>query len=123
MIKKMRPRYYCDFCKKSGGSAPHMKKHESRCTANPNRTCGMCLELGLSQKPIKNLIEALGNGDSHGLEKLRDLAEGCPVCTLAAIRQSGLQHPPDGESLPDGTGYYDPGIYIDYNFKEEMDEA
>lgn len=58
MKTKLRPRFYCDFCRKSGGSAAAMTRHESACTANPNRVCKMCPAGGLSQKPITDLITA-----------------------------------------------------------------
>jgi hypothetical protein len=57
--------------------------------------------------PVKELIEALGDGTD--LSKLREAADGCPACMLAAIRQSGLQY-------ADEEG----GNYIDaFNYKEE----
>ena len=120
MKKKKVWRYYCEFCKKSGCNASHMKRHEAGCTANPNRVCGLCHAAGLSQKPINDLIAALGNGDKVGVETLRELADNCPTCMLAAIRQSGLQHGSDGESLPDGTGYYDPGLHVEFDYRSEL---
>lgn len=84
MQTKTVKRYYCDFCKKSGGSSYHMKKHESSCTKNPNRVCGMCAIVGGSQKTIRELTEAA----KFGLESLRNVASGCPACMLAAIRQT-----------------------------------
>lgn len=86
MKKIKRWRYYCDFCGKSSGSGGHMSRHEKRCTANPNRVCGMCGHVG-----IKGFIEALGAGDEDGVDKLRDATNGCAACMLAAVRQSGLQ--------------------------------
>jgi len=84
MQTKTVKRYYCDFCKKSGGSSYHMKKHESSCTKNPNRVCGMCAIVGKSQKTIRELTEAA----KFGLESLRNVASGCPACMLSAIRQA-----------------------------------
>ena len=57
-VKKVN-RYYCEFCKKAGCSGGHIRKHEERCTANPNRVCGICAMLGLEQKPIADLIALL----------------------------------------------------------------
>ena len=82
-----------------------MSRHEKRCTANPNRVCGMCGHVG-----IKGFIEALGAGDEDGVDKLRDVSNGCPACMLAAIRQSSLQCPPD----EDGQGFSVP-----FNYEEE----
>jgi hypothetical protein len=50
-----RWRYYCDFCKKSGGSKYHMEKHESICTANPGRKCGFCEIMEEVQPDISDL--------------------------------------------------------------------
>ena len=50
----------------------------------------MCNEAGLNTQPIDDLIKALGSADEKGIDDLRELAEGCPACMLAAIRQSGL---------------------------------
>lgn len=95
MITKKRPRHYCEYCGKGSGNPAYMKRHERGCTLNPNRVCGFC-ELrvehlgGEPQKPIKTLIEALGEGSAKDLKKLEKIAEGCPACMLAALRQSGL---------------------------------
>ncbi len=111
MKTKLKNRYYCDFCKKSGCSARHMRDHEERCTLNPKRVCGMCLALHLGddsavQRPIAELLAALPeweepgdisgeeNGYTHGdlsisIVELRALTR-CPACILAAIRQKGI---------------------------------
>lgn len=83
MKKVMRPRYYCDFCKKVGGSAGHMRTHEANCTANPGRGCRMCVAQKMPQAPLDALLAAAGNIDA-----LREAAHGCPACMLAAIRQA-----------------------------------
>lgn len=105
MIEKLRPRYYCEHCKKSGGSAHHMRIHEKACTANPDRVCRMCEAGELVQKPIDVLIEAAwldeqGAGDIDGRKpsQLAAAAEDCPACMLAAIRATS--------------------IYFDWDFKE-----
>lgn len=55
MKKVKRWRYYCDHCKKSGGSGGHMKNHEEICTANPDRKCGFCRIMDEVQADIKDL--------------------------------------------------------------------
>jgi len=108
----MRPRYYCEFCGRGNGSPSAMKKHERGCTANPNRECGLCREADIEQKPLTELVTALGSGDNAGVEAVRQLAEGCPGCILAAIRASKLQHP----YLDDN----DTGFSVPYNFRDEL---
>jgi hypothetical protein len=94
MNKKKVWRYYCEFCKKSGCSAGHLKKHEKGCTANPNRECGLCRTAGLEQEPTAKLVSILMEKIpvEEQMKKLRDITENCPACILSAIRQSGLQH-------------------------------
>lgn len=115
MKRKQVWRYYCDFCGKGGCSGGHMKRHEGSCCRNPNRVCRMCIyaKIGDEQKPMPELIEALGNGSAQGVERLRSAAQGCPVCMLAAIIQSKLQRPYDTEG--------DPGFHIEFDFKKEKD--
>ena len=113
MRSAMRPRYYCDHCNKGGGNPAAILKHERSCTANPNRECGCCRMMGNKQEPITDLISALGNGDQEGLDRLTALADGCPACILAAIRQSGLQCGPDEEGN---------GFSVDFDFKAAMRE-
>lgn len=115
MRKVKRWRYYCDFCKKSGGSAYHIANHERGCTANPNRECGMCGISGGVQRPIKELLAAIGWDGAESLKRLRKLTENCPACILAAIRQSGIDEP---DQDPEG-GLISHEGYIDFNFKEE----
>jgi hypothetical protein len=85
-----------------------MSRHEKNCTANPNRKCGMCGNVG-----IEGFVEVLGIGDDAGVEKLREAANGCPACMLAGIRQSKLQHGPDDEG---------PGFSVPFKFQEEKAE-
>ena len=80
-------RYGCDYCRKTGCSASHMARHERRCTNNPNRECGMCRYFGIPEHSVAALVAVLR---LDGLDALRSVAEGCPMCILAAIRQSGL---------------------------------
>lgn len=90
MRKVMKWRYYCEYCKKSGASSGHMKKHELHCTMNPVRECGMCKAIGNETRPMALLLIAFGVGDKQGMDDLRDTCEDCPACTLATIRQSGV---------------------------------
>lgn len=102
MRKVKRWRYYCDYCKKAGGSAGHMKSHEKHCTANPNRICGMCDVLQVTQKSIEELKKELRKivkkfseksifmnmaTNEKATDEFRDFTNGCPACMLAAIRQ------------------------------------
>ena len=104
-LKKWR--YYCDYCKKSGGSGGHMKRHEESCTLNPNRICGMCKHTDEKQAAMADMIKVLDvtkitpikdyysetytmlSNEKEMLEKLREVANGCPACMLAALRQHG----------------------------------
>lgn len=95
MIKKRAWRYYCEYCGKSSGAGGHMSRHEKRCTANPNRRCGMCGRVG----EIGVLVKALGRADEAGVKVLRVEARDCPACMLAAIRQSGIQQGGDEEGF------------------------
>lgn len=112
MRKVMRPRFYCEHCNKGGGSGGHIKKHESRCTKNPDRECGMCKMLEHEQPDLQKLLAILPTADEqrwtdysddgrHSWEQwrdvpletmkaLRDAAGNCPACIMAALRQRGL---------------------------------
>lgn len=59
MITKLRPRYYCEHCKKSGGRKDVIARHEAGCTANPSRVCGCCRLAGMKQHSIEDLRIAL----------------------------------------------------------------
>ena len=113
MKTKKVNRYYCDFCKKAGGSAGHMRRHEKHCTLNPRRTCGVCKLIEADPPPLSDLVAVLPDvekytigispehtfhsgltGDANfALKKLREAAENCPACILAAIRQAGIPVP------------------------------
>lgn len=109
MRKVMRPRFYCEFCNKGSGSGGHMRKHETRCTLNPLRECGMCAFMGFKQPDLQTLVGMLPNpepmqredegGWKHwtGLEEAveavmpnLEMHTKCPACILAAIRQRGI---------------------------------
>lgn len=117
-----RNRYYCDFCKKAGGSGGHIAKHERSCTKNPNRICKVCGLLEVQQVPIADLKALLpqckatdfGFEDDASstvenlvriaLPRLREKAHNCPACIMAALRQSGIPVP----------------LAKDFNFTNEM---
>ncbi len=114
VIMKVRRvnRYYCDFCKKSGCSKGHLRRHEEHCTLNPNRVCGVCAMLEETQSPLEALVamlpspkgqeawneefdyhyfaEAFTTQCNKALKGLRNAANDCPACILAAIRLSGI---------------------------------
>lgn len=85
LITKMRPRYYCEHCNKGSGSPSAMKRHESGCTLNPERTCRMCALLGNPPPPKRD--ELLAILDRDGFQALRSAVFGCPACILSALRQ------------------------------------
>ena len=95
MRRAKRWRYYCDYCGKVGGSRRHMERHETACTANPNRVCGMCAAANIEQAPLSQIIGAIeGVRWPVAIERMRAVAGGdeieggCPACLLAAIRQA-----------------------------------
>ena len=104
-------RYCCDFCKKTSLSKGAMNKHEKHCTMNPDRKCRMCAYMEGYSAPLPELIamlpepsellyeiecgyQATGEGKMpafwEAFEKMRDAAEQCPACILAALRQRGI---------------------------------
>lgn len=87
MRQVKRWRYYCDHCKKSGGSRHVIEKHERGCTNNPERKCGLhpYVDGGYATATTAELIEVL---ESKGYRALRAAADECPACILAAMRQS-----------------------------------
>ena len=112
MIKKKRWRYYCEYCKKSGGSKYHMANHEKHCTLNPDRECGMCELMDEAQKKMSELLNCLPEPESFKLEEfgwvtypgldkaieeampeLREKTNGCPACIMAALRQKEIPVP------------------------------
>jgi hypothetical protein len=112
-VKKVN-RYYCDFCKKSGCAAGHMRSHERHCTLNPNRVCRMCGRLDQEQPKLSDVIALLPNpnseeycnretewdgekGFAEAVEKampgVREATGNCPMCIMAALRQRGIPVP------------------------------
>jgi hypothetical protein len=90
-----RWRYYCDHCKKAGGSRRHMERHEQRCTLNPARHCGVCDLGAFGPAPLAELVTlAKSSGNEfkevrgEAFKALSDAADGCPGCIWAALRQA-----------------------------------
>lgn len=81
ILRKLR--YYCDFCKKSGGQRRAMEVHETHCTSNPARECRMCDAAELVTQSIPDLFAAF----AISFTELVALAENCPACILAALVQ------------------------------------
>ena len=115
MREKKVWRYYCDFCKKAGCSKYHLKRHEERCTLNPNRYCGICGFLEQTQCDIAEVKKLLPNPDDFSIDEsdefgtrtyfnsdrlteameelmpdLRRETNECPACMLAVLRQGGI---------------------------------
>jgi len=95
-------RYYCDFCDKSGCNSGHIKTHESKCCRNPSRKCPVCVDAGLVQKSITDLVIAWS---ALGLKGLEDAADRCPACMLSAILQSAEKD----------------DLWVGWDYKEAMD--
>lgn len=113
MTKKQVWRYRCGFCKKAGLRGFWIQKHETGCTANPDRTCGLCVHADKQQRPIVELLACVSTEkEQYGLSELRTLTEDCPACILAAIRQSGILKW-DGDP-----GH--PPRHLDFVFKDEL---
>lgn len=123
MRKVKRWRYYCDHCKKSGGTAHSIAKHERGCTANPSRICGVCDRLALAAAPLSELValvRSIGklehnefidyswySLDSVAFATLREKAANCPCCILAALRQG------NGQAMSD----------VNFDFKQEIKDV
>lgn len=109
--------YYCDHCKKKGLSAVHIRNHQARCTNNPNRHCGVCEGYSTKQvvadllirftltdnpaayDPSETVFDPEVNTDEKlvtwtrepvTLNEVIELADRCPACVLAILRQTGL---------------------------------
>ena len=120
MRQAKRWRYYCDYCKKSGGRKDCIVKHERGCTARPDRICGLCEHTGVSQPEMGALtgfiddyckeiprqdgyITVSGDKLDPMLGGLDKLANSCPACMLAALRQAKTE------------------TYSNFNFKKKLD--
>lgn len=111
MRKAKRWRYYCSFCKKSGGSSYHMERHEKGCTANPDRICGMHNADGdLCQPDLKKIISQLRESwpewdfqytpetmaqMNAANDWLKEQVDGCPACILHVYRMLQVSTCPD----------------------------
>ena len=119
----MRPRYYCDHCKKGTGSPSYMRRHEPSCTNNPNRVCRMCSHGEPSVQDHVAILQRPGNTleDWQGkMKALREETENCPCCILAAIRQSKVQKfEPADDGYPDTSDMVWDGHTLGFNFKTE----
>lgn len=116
MKSVLRMRHYCDHCKKSGGSAKWMLRHEEGCTKNPNRKCRVCdLLPGEEHAPLAELLSTLA---TEGFQAMRAKAGECPACILAALRQE--------VAIPDFVDEaHDAEFHrgrVEFNFKAEMTE-
>lgn len=115
MRKRTVWRYYCDFCKKAGLSKHFMQRHEDHCTLNPLRKCRMCVFanggngaalpelLALLPNPVEARISEMNGWEpaywafvdkaNAALPILREAADNCPACIMAALRQKGIPVP------------------------------
>lgn len=125
MKRKQVWRYYCEFCKKSGCSGGHIRHHEEHCTANPDRKCGFHEHEwweGGPQPAMADLIAAINSGHDwdEGMKALREVAENCPACILAAIKQSGAWDKAWREELAEWNEWGDRPIHpvLDFSFKD-----
>lgn len=78
-------RYLCEHCNKGYWEKKGCLRHESLCLKNPDRNCMSCKDLDVMQRPLSFYTEE----DTVPLwyfdtDKLRDFAQGCPLCMLAA---------------------------------------
>lgn len=131
MRQAKRWRYYCDFCKKSGGRKDIIVKHERGCTARPDRICGLCDHRGEVQPELtaltgfidtyckdlprydiyldsvrmrdRDMISVSSDKLDPMVEELGKLANECPACMLAALRQAKTE------------------TYSNFKFKERLD--
>ena len=120
MTKKQVWKYRCDYCKKTGLSAGHMTNHERHCTNNPNRICRMHARIAgedIAAPTMPDMFRALKLRPlENAMIELRRIAHNCPMCILAAIRQTGIQKW-DGD--PGGSGPPD----LRFDFKKELEAA
>lgn len=112
MREKTVKRFYCDHCSRGGFRKKDMAKHEERCIYNPLRKCFLCEDRHEETPPMPDLLAAI----EASLDKLRDAAQGCPACMLAAIVQSkGEIRKEDGP---------DPDLmrWVEFNYKQELED-
>ncbi len=96
MRTKKVNRYYCDHCNKGGFKKKGMAEHELACIKNPTRAhCWLCAQVPQAVTPMSELKTAFETGT--GLGNLREAANGCPACMLAAMIQYQEGYPYDFE--------------------------
>lgn len=130
MRTKKVSRYWCDFCNKAGLRADAMQKHEKHCTMNPNRECRVCAHIngggGSDPERLAGLVKLLPTAVEYAhdgvgrptpeyvafceaiqaaIPALREAADGCPACMMAALRQAKIPVP----------------MAESFNFKTEME--
>lgn len=118
MRTKKVNRYWCDFCSRAGLQAGAMAKHEKHCTMNPARSCRVCAIMHGSQSPsperLREFVAILppymdfesdgwGNTTQRYIDfcaavnaavpALREAADSCPACMMAALRQAKIPVP------------------------------
>jgi hypothetical protein len=76
-------RYMCDHCNRGYWNKKKCANHEVLCLRNPERVCGSCKDLKVEQKPLSFYSVDVGLW-YHDVDALRNLANGCPLCMLAA---------------------------------------
>ena len=109
-------RYICDHCNKGWWIKSKCARHEDMCLKNPDRVCGACKERNLLQRPLQFFLDhpaARLNpsiGDWYGdVDKLREMAQGCPLCMLAAKM-----------AMDDEIGRQE-GKWTDFDYNKEME--
>lgn len=54
------------------------------CLKNPERVCGKCKELGVTQHPLSFYLDDESGCWYGDIVELRKVSQGCPLCMLAA---------------------------------------
>lgn len=107
MKEKIVKQYMCEFCGKKRYRRHIMAQHEKRCTANPDRKCGMCKSKNCRIREIVLIVKTTArlagrevpdspvlefntvNGlptKSETLKQIEYEAHHCPACILAVHR-------------------------------------
>lgn len=133
--------FYCDHCRRHGLSRAAMEKHEKGCTLNPQRVCRWRIDghsngervmdiAPLAAALLKRATRYPISSDPEAEERtyltkedidwLRGEVDGCPVCMLAALRQSGVD---DFHHAYRGGAIFDYPVEVERLRAEERDEA